>query len=92
MVKSAAPTQLRRALSNGTRLKLWILFFPSPVHRLQEVQVRKHLWDLTKYSGNLTGADKSAVGAMNRPLRRLRRPWYTVFHLLISINARSLAR
>ena len=30
-------------------------------------------------------ADKSAVGAMNRPLRRLRRPWDIVFHLFISI-------
>ena len=44
------------------------------------------LWDLTKYSGHPTGADSSAVGAMNRPLRRLRRPWDIVFHLFICIT------
>src|SRR6266446_8081510 len=43
-------------------------------------------WTLTNELGHPAGADKSAMGAINRPLRRLRRRfWYILVHVFISI-------
>src|SRR6266446_7551478 len=43
-------------------------------------------WTLTNEFGHPAGADKSSMGAINRPLRRLRRRfWYILVHVFISI-------